>query len=136
MERANVISVTKLCVKALMETSLKQGKALQDDHPQLVQLLLVLELALKHRLKGGPLKGEGVWPALVWRLGLEMEDKVVYMYILPTFISPPIYLPLSLSLYTPSSSLPHLSPHSTSTVILPLPPLPPPPPSCKPREPC
>ncbi|KAL5479347.1 hypothetical protein EMCRGX_G022860 [Ephydatia muelleri] len=51
MERANVISVTKLCVKALMETSLKQGKALQDDHPQLVQLLLVLELALKHRLK-------------------------------------------------------------------------------------
>ena len=51
MERANLISVTKLCVKALMETSLKQGKAFQDDHPQLVQLLLVLELALKHRLK-------------------------------------------------------------------------------------
>ena len=52
MERANLVSVMKLCVKALIETAMKQGKALHDDHPQLVQLLVVMELVLKHRLKG------------------------------------------------------------------------------------
>ena len=51
VERTNILGVVNLVVKGLIETSMKQGKTLNDVHPQLLQCLIAMEMALKHRLK-------------------------------------------------------------------------------------
>ena len=51
VERTNILGVVNLVVKGLIETSMKQGKTLNDVHPQLQQCLIAMEMALKHRLK-------------------------------------------------------------------------------------
>ena len=51
LERTNILGIFNLVVKALIETSMKQGKTLNDEHPQLLQCLIAMEQALKHRLK-------------------------------------------------------------------------------------
>ena len=64
IERNNLLNMVKLTVKALIESSMRFGRTLTDDHPPLQQLLIVVELILKHRLKGIM---ELLW-FLQWRL--------------------------------------------------------------------
>ena len=51
VERTNILGVVNLVVKGLIEMSMKQGKTLNDAHPQLQQFLIAMEITLKHRLK-------------------------------------------------------------------------------------
>ena len=51
VERTNILGIVNLVVKGLMETSMQQGKTLNDAHPQLQQCLVAIELGLRHRLK-------------------------------------------------------------------------------------
>ena len=52
IEKRNLINLTKLSVKGLIEAAMKRAQALNDSNPQLRQLLLALEHCLRHKLKG------------------------------------------------------------------------------------
>ncbi|CAI8044412.1 RUN and FYVE domain-containing protein 1 [Geodia barretti] len=51
VERTNILGIVNIVVKGLMETSMQQGKTLNDAHPQLQQCLVAVEQALKHGLR-------------------------------------------------------------------------------------
>ena len=51
MERSNLLSMLKIAIKGLIETSMRMGRTLNDNHPQLQQFLILMELVFKHRLK-------------------------------------------------------------------------------------
>ncbi|XP_046562171.1 RUN and FYVE domain-containing protein 2-like isoform X3 [Haliotis rubra] len=55
IERANLLNVSKLIVKELIDSSLAHGRMLDDDHVPLQQFFVVLEHVLRHGLK--PRKG-------------------------------------------------------------------------------
>ena len=41
----------KISIKGLIDSSMRLGKTLTDDHPQLQQFLILMELTMKHRMK-------------------------------------------------------------------------------------
>ena len=41
----------KIAIKGLIETSMRMGRTLNDNHSQLQQFLILMELVFKHRLK-------------------------------------------------------------------------------------
>ncbi|KAM9849439.1 RUN and FYVE domain-containing protein 1 [Aulostomus maculatus] len=51
IERSNLLSMMKLSVKVLIQSSLSLGRTLDSDYPPLQQFFLVLEHCLKHGLK-------------------------------------------------------------------------------------
>ena len=51
VERTNLLSMLKIAIKGLIEMSMRMGKTLDDNHPQLQQFLILMELVLKHRMK-------------------------------------------------------------------------------------
>ncbi|XP_077543315.1 RUN and FYVE domain-containing protein 2-like isoform X4 [Haemaphysalis longicornis] len=55
IERSNLLNLTKLVVKELIESSLKFGRMLDSDHPPLQHFFILLEHVLRHGLK--PKKG-------------------------------------------------------------------------------
>ena len=52
VERANLLNMCKLIIKELIDSSLSQGRMLDDDHVPLQQFFIVLEHVLRHRIKG------------------------------------------------------------------------------------
>lgn len=54
VERTNLLNMAKLAIKALIESAMKDGKVLDDSHPKLQQLCIVMEHIVDHRLKGTP----------------------------------------------------------------------------------
>lgn len=52
IERANLLSMMKLSIKVLIQSSLSLGRTLDSDYPPLQQFFVVLEHCLKHGLKG------------------------------------------------------------------------------------
>lgn len=55
IERSNLLNVTKLVVKELIESSLKYGRMLDSDHVPLQHFFILLEHVMRHGLK--PKKG-------------------------------------------------------------------------------
>ncbi|KAF7658431.1 hypothetical protein LDENG_00012970 [Lucifuga dentata] len=51
IERANLLSMMKLSIKVLIQSSLTLGRTLDSDYPPLQQFFVVLEHCLKHGLK-------------------------------------------------------------------------------------
>ena len=51
-ERANLLNLSKLCIKNLIESSLKLGRSLGEDHLALQQFFVIIEHVLRHGLKG------------------------------------------------------------------------------------
>ncbi|XP_029021485.1 RUN and FYVE domain-containing protein 2 [Betta splendens] len=51
IERANLLSMMKLSIKVLIQSSLSLGRTLDSDYPPLQQFFVVLEHCLKHGLK-------------------------------------------------------------------------------------
>lgn len=51
IERSNLLNMLKIAIKALIESSMRLGAGIKDDHTPLVQFLVLMELTLKHRLK-------------------------------------------------------------------------------------
>lgn len=51
VERSNLLSMLKIAIKGLIETSMRMGRTLNDSHPKLQQFLILMELVFKHRLK-------------------------------------------------------------------------------------
>ena len=51
IERCNLLTVCKLVVKELIDSSLSHGRMLDDDHVPLQQFFVVLEHVLRHGLK-------------------------------------------------------------------------------------
>ncbi|XP_031443261.1 RUN and FYVE domain-containing protein 1 [Clupea harengus] len=51
VERSNLLSMMKLSVKVLIQSSLSLGRTLDSDYPPLQQFFVVLEHCLKHGLK-------------------------------------------------------------------------------------
>lgn len=51
IERANLLSVFKLVIKELIDSSLAHGRMLDDDHVPLQQFFVVLEHVLRHCIK-------------------------------------------------------------------------------------
>ncbi|KAI5104824.1 RUN and FYVE domain-containing protein 1, partial [Silurus meridionalis] len=51
VERSNLLSMMKLSIKALIQSSLSLGRTLDSDYPPLQQFFVVLEHCLKHGLK-------------------------------------------------------------------------------------
>ena len=41
----------KISIKSLIDASMRLGRTLTDDHPQLQQFLILMEHTLKHRMK-------------------------------------------------------------------------------------
>jgi len=52
VERTNLLNMSKLAIKGLIESAMKDGKILDDSHLKLQQLCIVLEYVVDHRLKG------------------------------------------------------------------------------------
>jgi len=55
IERRNLVNISKLIVKELIENSLKNGRMLDSDHAPLQHFFIVLEHVLRHGLR--PKKG-------------------------------------------------------------------------------
>lgn len=53
IERSNLLSMMKLSIKVLIQSSLSLGRTLDSEYPPLQQFFVVLEHCLKHGLKGG-----------------------------------------------------------------------------------
>uniref|UniRef100_A0A3Q2XHH2 RUN domain-containing protein n=2 Tax=Hippocampus comes TaxID=109280 RepID=A0A3Q2XHH2_HIPCM len=51
IERSNLLSMLKLSIKVLIQSSLSLGRTLDSEYPPLQQFFLVLEHCLKHGLK-------------------------------------------------------------------------------------
>lgn len=52
IERSNLLSMLKLSIKVLIQSSLSLGRTLDSEYPPLQQFFVVLEHCLKHGLKG------------------------------------------------------------------------------------
>ena len=52
VERTNLLNIAKICIKTLIDSSLKCGRTLTDDFSPLHQLFIVMEHILRHGLKG------------------------------------------------------------------------------------
>ena len=52
IERANLLNLSKLCIKNLIESSLKLGRTLGEDHGPLEQFFVIIEHVLRHGLRG------------------------------------------------------------------------------------
>ena len=51
-ERANLLNLSKLCIKNLIESSLKLCRTLAEEHVPLQQFFIIMEHVLRHGLKG------------------------------------------------------------------------------------
>ena len=51
VERSNLLNLMKLVVKGLIESSMRLGRTLSDDHTPLQQFFITMEQTLKHRLR-------------------------------------------------------------------------------------
>lgn len=51
-ERCNLLNIAKICIKTLIDTSLKKGRSLDDDFAPLNQFFIVMEHVFRHGLKG------------------------------------------------------------------------------------
>lgn len=51
IERRNLVNISKLIVKELIETSMKFGRMLDSDHLTLQHFFIVLEHVLRHGLR-------------------------------------------------------------------------------------
>lgn len=58
IERSNLLSMMKLSIKVLIQSSMSLGRTLDSDYPPLQQFFVVLEHCLKHGLKGKTFKNE------------------------------------------------------------------------------
>lgn len=56
VERSNLLSMMKLSIKVLIQSSLSLGRTLDSEYPPLQQFFVVLEHCLKHGLKGKDFK--------------------------------------------------------------------------------
>lgn len=52
VERSNLLNLTKLIVKALVEASMRGGQSPSDTSPAVKHLFIMLEQVMSHRLKG------------------------------------------------------------------------------------
>ncbi|XP_049864256.1 RUN and FYVE domain-containing protein 2 isoform X1 [Schistocerca gregaria] len=89
IERSNLLNISKLIVKELIETSLKYGRMLDSDHMPLQHFFIVLEHVLRHGLK--PKKGllgpkKELWDVLqcVEKYTVEAQDITSSVRDLPT----------------------------------------------------
>ncbi|XP_046407032.1 RUN and FYVE domain-containing protein 2 isoform X3 [Ischnura elegans] len=89
IERSNLVNISKLVVKELIETSLKYGRMLDSDHMPLQHFFIVLEHVLRHGLK--PKKGilgpkKELWDILqmVEKYATEAQDITASVRDLPT----------------------------------------------------
>ena len=51
IERCNLLTVVKLVIKELIDSSLAHGRMIDDDHVPLQQFFVVLEHVLRHGVK-------------------------------------------------------------------------------------
>ncbi|KAJ9579990.1 hypothetical protein L9F63_004373, partial [Diploptera punctata] len=89
IERSNLVNISKLIVKELIETSLKYGRMLDSDSMPLQHFFIVLEHVLRHGLK--PKKGllgpkKELWDILqcVEKYTIEAQDITTSVRDLPT----------------------------------------------------
>ncbi|XP_023717597.1 RUN and FYVE domain-containing protein 2 isoform X3 [Cryptotermes secundus] len=89
IERSNLVNISKLIVKELIETSLKYGRMLDSDSMPLQHFFIVLEHVLRHGLK--PKKGllgpkKELWDILqfVEKYTIEAQDITSSVRDLPT----------------------------------------------------
>ncbi|CAG7821442.1 unnamed protein product [Allacma fusca] len=89
VERSNLLNITKLVIKELIEWSIRHGRSLESDHPPLQHFFIVLEHAMRHGLK--PKKGllgpkKELWDVLqtVERCTNEAQDITASIRDLPT----------------------------------------------------
>ncbi|KAL0274934.1 UNVERIFIED_CONTAM: hypothetical protein PYX00_002952 [Menopon gallinae] len=89
IERSNLVNISKLVVKELIETSQKYGRMLDSDHLPLQHFFIVLEHVLRHGLK--PKKGllgpkKELWDILqlVEKFTPEAQDMTTSVRDLPT----------------------------------------------------
>lgn len=61
IERANLLSMMKLSIKVLIQSSLSLGRTLDSEYPPLQQFFVVLEHCLKHGLKGDTVHDADFW---------------------------------------------------------------------------
>jgi hypothetical protein len=55
VERANLLNLSKLCIKNLIESSLNLGRSLGEDRLPLQQFFVIIEHVLRHGLRGNVL---------------------------------------------------------------------------------
>lgn len=89
IERSNLVNISKLVVKELIEQSLRYGRMLDSDHMPLQHFFIVLEHVLRHGLR--PKKGllgpkKELWDILqmVEKYSPEAQDITASVRDLPT----------------------------------------------------
>lgn len=89
IERSNLVNISKLVVKELIEQSLRYGRMLDSDHMPLQHFFIVLEHVLRHGLR--PKKGllgpkKELWDILqmVEKFAPEAQDITASVRDLPT----------------------------------------------------
>ncbi|XP_045460055.1 RUN and FYVE domain-containing protein 2 [Harmonia axyridis] len=54
IERTNLVHISKLIIKELIEQSLRYGRTLDSDHVSLLHFFIIIEAVLRHRLRTRP----------------------------------------------------------------------------------
>ena len=52
IERSNLLNISKICIKTLIDSSLKKGRTLDESFVPLKQFFVVMEHVFKHGIKG------------------------------------------------------------------------------------
>lgn len=60
IERSNLVNISKLIVKELIEQSLRYGRMLDSDHLPLHHFFIVLEHVMRHGLKPKKVRSRGL----------------------------------------------------------------------------
>lgn len=73
IERCNLLNVSKLIIKEVIDSSLSHGRMLDDNHVPLQQFFIVLEHVLRHGLK-----------RTSYALYFKKRCRCIWLYILKT----------------------------------------------------
>ena len=55
IERNNLLNISKICIKTLIDSSLKRGRTLDENFAPLKQFFIVMEHVFRHGIKGIPI---------------------------------------------------------------------------------
>lgn len=66
IERSNLLSMMKLSIRVLIQSSMSLGRTMDSEYPPLQQFFIVLEHCLKHGLKGETVNESHCWRCVVF----------------------------------------------------------------------
>lgn len=115
IERSNLLSMMKLSIKVLIQSSLSLGRTLDSAFPPLQQFFVVLEHCLKHGLKGEKRRDVYLWH---WIIHLDEQSQIRHSSLTEhprlVFSAKKSFIGQSKSIWGPLELVEKLCPESTN----------------------